>query len=240
MTGTLDAIAREMREAADAVQMYYVLQAKVIAFAARIEAITALSNQGEGECWDAIAIYEAIGRGELGYEDKFYTAQSSPAEADRRDAEQEWQPTPCPTCGGFCGDSGQTCAEDRSEAYDMLDRYLRNNMDDSDYAEYSAALEVVFAAPVSPSREELSAEYTRGRIDGWEACEAKVVSPSREVEALDVDDRVVWTSVHGAKFTGTITAVWTGETTYSIALDDGCQVTKAPARCIALVQEKAP
>lgn len=28
---------------------------------------------------------------------------------------QEWQPTPCPTCEGFCGDIGKTCAEQAAE-----------------------------------------------------------------------------------------------------------------------------
>lgn len=28
---------------------------------------------------------------------------------------EEWQPTPCPTCGGFCGDEGKTCAEQAAE-----------------------------------------------------------------------------------------------------------------------------
>jgi hypothetical protein len=35
----------------------------------------------------------------------------------------------------------------RDAAYDMIDRYLRNNLDDSDYAEYSAALEAVYGVP---------------------------------------------------------------------------------------------
>lgn len=33
------------------------------------------------------------------------------------------------------------------EAYNMIDRFLRNNLDDSDYAEFSAALDLVAAAP---------------------------------------------------------------------------------------------
>lgn len=35
----------------------------------------------------------------------------------------------------------------RSDAYDMIDRYLRNNLDDDDYAEYSAALDCIYDAP---------------------------------------------------------------------------------------------
>ena len=38
---------------------------------------------------------------------------------------------------------------DRSDAYDTIDRYLRNNLDDSDYAEFSAALETLYAAPAA-------------------------------------------------------------------------------------------
>lgn len=32
----------------------------------------------------------------------------------------------------------------RSAAYDQIDRFLRNNLDDADYAEYSAALDLVY------------------------------------------------------------------------------------------------
>lgn len=38
-------------------------------------------------------------------------------------------------------------AENRSIAYDNIDRFLRNNLSDEDYAEYSLALETLFAAP---------------------------------------------------------------------------------------------
>lgn len=34
------------------------------------------------------------------------TATPQPAQT-----QGEWQPTPCPTCGAFCGDHGQTCAD---------------------------------------------------------------------------------------------------------------------------------
>jgi hypothetical protein len=36
---------------------------------------------------------------------------------------------------------------ERDAAYDRIDRFLRNNLDDADYAEYSAALELVYAVP---------------------------------------------------------------------------------------------
>jgi hypothetical protein len=52
---------------------------------------------------------------------------------------------------------------DRSEAYDVIDRFLRNNLDDSDYAEYSDALERVFAAPTPPTNtDEVSELYKMG------------------------------------------------------------------------------
>lgn len=45
-------------------------------------------------------------------------------------------------------------AETPSEAYDAIDRYLRNNMDDADYATYSALLDSVYAAaPQQPTQE---------------------------------------------------------------------------------------
>jgi hypothetical protein len=41
-----------------------------------------------------------------------------------------------------------------SDDYDMIDRFLRNNLGDDDYAEYSAALDrLLFAAPPAPSAE---------------------------------------------------------------------------------------
>ena len=33
---------------------------------------------------------------------------------------------------------------DRDQAYNLIDRFLRNNLDDQDYVEYSAALELCF------------------------------------------------------------------------------------------------
>ena len=33
------------------------------------------------------------------------------------------------------------------DAYDMIDRFLRNNLRDDDYAEYSAALDSLYTAP---------------------------------------------------------------------------------------------
>lgn len=35
--------------------------------------------------------------------------------------------------------------DEADDAYDKIDRYLRNNLDDSDYAEFSEALEKVYA-----------------------------------------------------------------------------------------------
>ena len=36
-------------------------------------------------------------------------------------------------------------SKDMSDQYHMIDRFLRNNLDDEDYAEYSAALENVYS-----------------------------------------------------------------------------------------------
>lgn len=38
----------------------------------------------------------------------------------------------------------------REEAYDMIDRYLRAVMHDRDYADYSAALDVIFTPLLTP------------------------------------------------------------------------------------------
>ena len=39
--------------------------------------------------------------------------------------------------------------EQASDAYEMIDRFLRNNLYDDDYAEYSAALDLVLSTPVA-------------------------------------------------------------------------------------------
>ena len=40
-------------------------------------------------------------------------------------------------------------SDEQRNAYDLIDRYLRNNLDDSDYAEYSDALEALAAFPLA-------------------------------------------------------------------------------------------
>lgn len=47
---------------------------------------------------------------------------------------------------------GVTAQDQQSRAaYDLIDRFLRNNLDDADYAEYSAALDVTSAARALPA-----------------------------------------------------------------------------------------
>ena len=46
-----------------------------------------------------------------------------------------------------------TCSKSASDAYDKIDRFLRNNLDDSDYAEYSDALDDMYTPPAQPARE---------------------------------------------------------------------------------------
>jgi len=58
----------------------------------------------------------------------------------------------------------------RSKAYDMIDRFLRNNLDDSDYAEYSAALDSIYTTP--PHRKPLTDEELRAVI------QAKNITPT--------------------------------------------------------------
>lgn len=40
----------------------------------------------------------------------------------------------------------------REAAYDQIDRFLRNNLHDDDYADYSAALDSLYAAPTPPAQ----------------------------------------------------------------------------------------
>lgn len=47
--------------------------------------------------------------------------------------------------------TAQVTEVEREHAYDVIDRFLRNNLDDSDYAEYSSNLETLFATAPSVS-----------------------------------------------------------------------------------------
>lgn len=53
-----------------------------------------------------------------------------------------------------------TSTHERAAAYDKIDRFLRNSLGDTDYAEYSAALECVFSRPLA------TAQVTPGAISG--------------------------------------------------------------------------
>ena len=46
----------------------------------------------------------------------------------------------------------------RKAAYDQIDRFLRNNLHDDDYADYSAALDSLYTAPQPAKREPLTDE----------------------------------------------------------------------------------
>jgi hypothetical protein len=75
-----------------------------------------------------------------------------------------------------------------SAAYDMVDRFLRNNLSsDADYAEYSAALDALYttqpaAQPAVPdafgTREGEHPQY----IQGWNDCRAEMLSMRKRVK----------------------------------------------------------
>lgn len=54
---------------------------------------------------------------------------------------------------------------ERSSAYDNIDRFLRNNLDDEDYATFSRDLEAVFSAPEAPAL--ASAVDERAAFEAW-------------------------------------------------------------------------
>lgn len=60
---------------------------------------------------------------------------------------------------------------ERDAAYDKIDRYLRNNLDDADYANYSAALECVYAGPSE-------FEQWVERVQACEPCNGKGLDPA--------------------------------------------------------------
>lgn len=55
--------------------------------------------------------------------------------------------------------------KERDAAYDKIDRFLRNNLDDTDYAEYSEALELVYAAEIGKSMNDDTALRTLSRLN---------------------------------------------------------------------------
>lgn len=44
-------------------------------------------------------------------------------------------------------------------SYEMIDRFLRNNLDDEDYAEYSAALDSICAPPAPDVKNDFKPDY---------------------------------------------------------------------------------
>lgn len=56
-------------------------------------------------------------------------------------------------------------------SYDIIDRFLRNNLGDDDYAEYSAALDSLCAPPRKPLTDKeidlLREKHSEGRGSGW-------------------------------------------------------------------------
>lgn len=78
------------------------------------------------------------------------------------------------------------------EAYDLIDRFLRNNLYDDDYAEYSEALELLSseppqqqAAPFSP--DSISTAQTAWKM-GYEAAKAEMAEQAQPV---------AWINKHG-------------------------------------------
>lgn len=102
----------------------------------------------------------------------------------------QW-PIVCPDCRNESAPARPVMTSAKQEAaYEMIDRYLRNNLDDADYAEYSAALDrvasVVPAAPVVPVVSEDAA-----LLDWYEA------NPHRVSLATNPGgDHSVWYALH--------------------------------------------
>jgi len=78
----------------------------------------------------------------------------------------------------------------RANAYDKIDRYLRNNLDDTAYAEFSAALECVWRCPSEFEQwvDRVDAEVSRT------APEPEVATPSEILASRLID---AWCAAHG-------------------------------------------
>ena len=69
------------------------------------------------------------------------------------------------------------------EAYDMVDRFLRNNLYDDDYANYAEALELLSSEP--PQRKPLTDEALNkiiGEVIGWNSAYGPEESFARAIE----------------------------------------------------------
>jgi len=72
----------------------------------------------------------------------------------------------------------------KSESYDMLDRFLRNNLYDDDYESYSEALDEIASTP--PQRKPLTDEEIKelyGDDDNFRMTKKYVVAFARAIEA---------------------------------------------------------
>lgn len=75
-------------------------------------------------------------------------------------------------------------------AYDKIDRFLRSNLDDDDYAEFSRALDSLFAAP-APTQDTQVEPLPACRPGRWrdgDACEPAVPAPSASVQYAKRED----------------------------------------------------
>lgn len=79
----------------------------------------------------------------------------------------------------------------KEQAYDMVDRFLRNNMDDEAYAEYSDALDTIYRVQQPDSTSVQVPDNVREFVDSWasETCglkefDAGVAFACREIKAM--------------------------------------------------------
>ena len=62
------------------------------------------------------------------------------------------------------GDGGAVDRVEAHKSYDAIDRWLRNNMDDEEYAEYSTGLDRVFSYNTHPARSGVVSDEDAGEV----------------------------------------------------------------------------
>jgi len=72
----------------------------------------------------------------------------------------------------------------RSTAYDLVDRYLRNNLDDDDYAAFSAALECLYAPQAEAPSDAAREVFAAGIVHHYGVPEEASFACARRVLAL--------------------------------------------------------
>lgn len=87
-------------------------------------------------------------------------------------------------------------------SYDMIDRFLRNNLDDDNYAEYSAALDELCTPPPQRTFVELTDEQQHAQFQAFvkaELGDIAVMDQGRYISPKIQNYWKIWIAAHNIK-----------------------------------------